>query len=91
MTKDKEFLACLRRCILKLFLISEFSRIRNQVTTDPIELWAAPESRSRVERKFFDETFRPFYRTEQIIIHAKDLPTVSLENLTRLLLESCFH
>ena len=48
------------------------------MTTDPIELWAAPESRSRVERKFFDETFRPFYRTEQIIIHAKNLERVSL-------------
>ncbi len=48
-----------------------------EVTTDPIELWAAPESRSRIERSFFDETFRPFYRTEQVIIHAKDLPTIS--------------
>jgi Niemann-Pick C1 protein len=46
------------------------------VTTDPIELWASPTSRSRIERSFFDETFRPFYRTEQIIIHAKDLPNV---------------
>ena len=47
------------------------------MTTDPIELWASPDSRSRVERKFFDETFRPFYRTEQVIIHAKGLETVS--------------
>ena len=47
------------------------------VTTDPIELWASPASRSRVEKTFFDETFRPFYRTEQIIIKAKDLPSVS--------------
>jgi len=43
------------------------------VTTDPIELWASPESRSRVEKDFFDSTFRPFYRTEQIIIKAKNL------------------
>ena len=47
-----------------------------EVTTDPIELWAAPESRSRIERKFFDETFGPFYRTQQVIVHAKDLPTI---------------
>ena len=48
------------------------------MTTDPIELWASPASRSRVERAFFDETFRPFYRTEQIIIHAKNLDTVRI-------------
>ena len=37
-----------------------------QVTTDPIELWASPTSRSRVEKDFFDSTFRPFYRTAQV-------------------------
>ncbi|XP_066902030.1 NPC intracellular cholesterol transporter 1 homolog 1b isoform X2 [Halyomorpha halys] len=46
------------------------------ITTDPVELWAAPNSRSRLERNFFDENFMPFYRTEQIIIHA-----VGLENI----------
>ena len=38
------------------------------VTTDPIELWASPTSRSRVEKDFFDSTFRPFYRTAQVEI-----------------------
>ena len=38
------------------------------VTTDPIELWASPTSRSRVEKDFFDSTFRPFYRTSQVYI-----------------------
>ena len=47
------------------------------VTTDPIELWASPSSRSRIEKDFFDKTFRPFYRTEQIIITAKNLSSVS--------------
>ena len=42
-----------------------------RLTTDPIELWAAPNSRSRIERTFFDEIFRPFYRTEQVIVKAK--------------------
>lgn len=41
-----------------------------EVTTDPIELWASPTSRSRVEKDFYDKTFRPFYRTTQVIIHA---------------------
>lgn len=46
------------------------------VTTDPVELWASPQSRSRVEREFFDSSFQPFYRLEQIIIKAVDLPNI---------------
>lgn len=47
------------------------------VTTDPVELWAAPQSRSRVEKEYFDQHFEPFYRTEQIIITSVGLPNVS--------------
>ncbi|XP_044253215.1 NPC intracellular cholesterol transporter 1 homolog 1b-like [Tribolium madens] len=36
------------------------------VITDPVELWAAPHSRSRQEKQFFDTNFQPFYRTNQI-------------------------
>jgi Niemann-Pick C1 protein len=32
------------------------------LTVDPIKLWAAPTSRARIERDFFEQTFRPFYR-----------------------------
>lgn len=39
-----------------------------KITTDPVELWAGPSSKSRVEREFFDSNFEPFYRIEQIII-----------------------
>ena len=42
--------------------------IRLEVTTDPIELWAAPDSRARVEKDYFDKNLGPFYRTEQLII-----------------------
>ena len=48
-----------------------------KVTTDPIELWANPLSRSRVEKEYYDSNFRPFYRTEQIIIHAVGLPNIT--------------
>lgn len=47
-----------------------------KVTTDPVELWASPTSRSRVEREYFDSNFEPFYRTEQIIIHAVGLDKI---------------
>ncbi|XP_034945792.1 NPC intracellular cholesterol transporter 1 isoform X2 [Chelonus insularis] len=46
------------------------------VTTDPVQLWASPSSRSRLERTYFDSHFEPFYRTEQIIITSKGLPNI---------------
>ncbi|XP_015181886.1 PREDICTED: Niemann-Pick C1 protein isoform X2 [Polistes dominula] len=46
------------------------------VTTDPVELWASPNSRSRIERAYFDEHFEPFYRMEQIIISTVGLPNI---------------
>ncbi|XP_052898706.1 NPC intracellular cholesterol transporter 1 isoform X3 [Anopheles moucheti] len=47
-----------------------------RVTTNPVELWASPHSRSRVEREYFDSNFEPFYRIEQIIIKAENLTNV---------------
>lgn len=56
------------------------------IVTDPVELWAAPQSRSRIEKDYFDSRFGPFYRTEQIFIKPKNQnmivhPTPT-ENLT---------
>lgn len=48
----------------------------SQITTDPVELWAAPSSRSRVEKDYYDSHFEPFYRNEQIIIRAVNLPKI---------------
>ncbi|XP_019770254.2 NPC intracellular cholesterol transporter 1 isoform X2 [Dendroctonus ponderosae] len=57
-----------------------------KVTTDPVELWASPSSRSRVEKEYFDSHFDPFYRNEQVIIRAKNLKSIihptSLGNVT---------
>ncbi|XP_062520603.1 NPC intracellular cholesterol transporter 1-like isoform X2 [Corticium candelabrum] len=49
------------------------------VTTNPVDLWSAPNSRSRIEKNYFDSHFGPFYRTEQVIIRA---PTVKPYNYT---------
>ncbi|CAB3365569.1 Hypothetical predicted protein [Cloeon dipterum] len=46
------------------------------VTTNPVELWAAPESRSRIEREFFDSKFAPFFRTQQIILRPVGLEKI---------------
>lgn len=45
-----------------------------EVTTDPVELWSAPNSRARKEKNYFDENFGPFYRPAQIIITAPNTP-----------------
>lgn len=47
-----------------------------QLTTNPVELWASPYSRSRIEREYFDSHFEPFYRTEMLIISSKGLPKI---------------
>ncbi|XP_052743451.1 NPC intracellular cholesterol transporter 1 isoform X1 [Bicyclus anynana] len=46
------------------------------MTTNPVELWASPTSRSRLEREYFDSHFEPFYRTEMLIISSKGLPNL---------------
>lgn len=46
------------------------------VTTNPVELWASPHSRARIEKEYFDSHFGPFYRIEQIIITAKNIQPI---------------
>ncbi|XP_028982486.1 NPC intracellular cholesterol transporter 1 homolog 1b [Diachasma alloeum] len=70
--------------ILTLSLLSyviigvSWGAVNLKVTVDPIEIWASPQSRSRIEKEYFDSHFTPFYRTEQIYIKA-----VNLEKMTR--------
>ena len=45
--------------------------MRFELTTDPVQLWSAPNSQARLEKNYFDEHFGPFYRTEQVIIRPK--------------------
>jgi Niemann-Pick C1 protein len=47
-----------------------------QVTTDPVEIWASPQSRSRLEKEYFDSRFEPFYRTEQVFVKAVGIDKV---------------
>ena len=41
---------------------------RFQVEVDPIRLWVAPDSESKLQKEYFDEHFGPFYRPQQIFI-----------------------
>lgn len=47
-----------------------------KVTTDPVEIWASPTSRSRQEKDFFDKYFSPFYRTNQLFIKTVGIESV---------------
>lgn len=42
------------------------------IVTDPVELWAAPESQTRLEKDYFDERFGPFFRTSQVFVKARN-------------------
>jgi Niemann-Pick C1 protein len=52
-----------------------------EITVDPVELWANPNSRSRVEKDYFDSRFGPFYRTNQIFIKPLKQDYVSKKSL----------
>ena len=54
------------------------------ITTDPVELWASPASRARVEKEYYDDKFTPFYRTEMIIItrNTENFPWEPIKHVT---------
>ncbi|OBZ70169.1 Niemann-Pick type C-related protein 1 [Grifola frondosa] len=42
-----------------------------EIETDPVRLWVAPNSESKLQKEFFDEHFGPFYRVEQIFVTSR--------------------
>lgn len=62
-----------------LIVLLSFGVYYVTVTVNPVELWALPNSRARLEREFFDTKFGPFYRIEQVIITAQDFPKIIRE------------
>ncbi|KIK65508.1 hypothetical protein GYMLUDRAFT_357468 [Collybiopsis luxurians FD-317 M1] len=54
------------------------------IETDPVRLWVAPNSETRIQKDFFDKHFGPFYRPQQIFITSIDQendPVISFEHL----------
>lgn len=39
-----------------------------KIETEPVNLWVAPDSESKLQKEFFDTHFGPFYRPQQIFI-----------------------
>ncbi|XP_010005416.1 PREDICTED: Niemann-Pick C1-like protein 1, partial [Chaetura pelagica] len=52
-----------------------------RLTTDPVELWSAPQSRARQEKAFYDQHFGPFFRTNQVIVTAPGRPESGYESV----------
>lgn len=53
-----------------------------EVETDPVRLWVAPTSESKLQKEFFDSNFGPFYRTEQIFVTARESSVEEAPNST---------
>lgn len=56
-----------------------------EVETDPVRLWVAPNSESKIQKEYFDQHFGPFYRPQQIFItsaSSQKEPVLSWDHLT---------
>ena len=53
-----------------------------EVEIDPVRLWVAPNSESKLQKDFFDQNFGPFYRTEQIFLTSAPTASDSHKNIT---------
>lgn len=54
-----------------IVVICSFGLWKFTVVTNPVDLWAAPTSKTRIQKNYFDNHFSPFYRVEQVIITSK--------------------
>ncbi|XP_013375950.1 PREDICTED: Niemann-Pick C1-like protein 1 isoform X2 [Chinchilla lanigera] len=52
-----------------------------ELTTDPMELWSAPNSQPRQEKEFHDEHFGPFFRTNQVFLTAPNRSSYRYDSL----------
>ncbi|KAG2152925.1 patched family-domain-containing protein [Suillus clintonianus] len=48
------------------------------IETDPVRLWVAPDSESKLQKEYFDEHFGPFYRPQQIFVTALPDPLFTI-------------
>lgn len=52
---------------LIIIILSSFTYF-TQIETNPVNLWVSPDASAFIEKQKFDESFGPFYRTQQIIL-----------------------
>ncbi|KAJ0176158.1 hypothetical protein K1T71_008332 [Dendrolimus kikuchii] len=59
-----------------------FGVLNLKITSNPIELWSAPDSQSRAELNYFNSRFGPFYRAAQVFLRFNGLEPFQVGNLT---------
>lgn len=57
------------------FLLS-LGMFKLQLETNPVNLWVSPKSDAFIQKQKFDESFGPFYRTQQLIISNSTGPVI---------------
>jgi len=70
--------------VLVILTVLCFGSRYYKVTTDPVDLWVASNSRARQEKAFFDENFGPFYRITHLILVPKNQSNIVLKYKTPL-------
>lgn len=60
--------------VFMIFGILNIGWKKFDIETDPVRLWVAPNSESKLQKEYFDEHFGPFYRPQQIFVTAAPLP-----------------
>ncbi|XP_075976750.1 NPC intracellular cholesterol transporter 1 homolog 1b-like [Anticarsia gemmatalis] len=58
-----------------------FGVLNLNLTSNPIELWSAPDSQSRENLNYFNSRFGPFYRAAQVFL-TFDLESFDVDNVT---------
>lgn len=59
-----------------------FGVTRLRITSDPLELWSSPDSRSREHLNYFNSRFGPFYRAAQVYLQFKGLQPFTVDGVT---------
>lgn len=52
-----------------------------EVETEPVNLWVAPDSESKLQKEFFDTHFGPFYRPQQIFITSVSGSSIPIKSI----------
>lgn len=55
-------------CIFTIMGLLNIGWKHFEIETDPVRLWVAPNSESKLQKEYFDQHFGPFYRPQQIFI-----------------------
>lgn len=59
-----------------------FGALNIHLTANPLEIWSAPDSRSRLELNYFNTRFGPFYRNAQIYLQFTGLEGFTVNEIT---------